>query len=195
MSSMFIIELYAKQVSFMLPSKQSPQILTLDFTPDSCPTFAIRRFAARRHPRQPKQRAIMYNGIGLSTPRGSGTNGYVQRNLGHVRKHPQKQATPLQDVRLYLGHEDQSADNLALRWQMERELKYEAREANAEILAHERKRAIEVKLMELRAQLEDDEVPEKEIAERVAARREELQKGDGAQDSKDSRTYVIVIDY
>lgn len=27
----------------------------------------------------------MYNGIGLQTVRGSGTNGYVQRNLGHVR--------------------------------------------------------------------------------------------------------------
>lgn len=27
----------------------------------------------------------MYNGIGLQTVRGSGTNGYVQRNMGHVR--------------------------------------------------------------------------------------------------------------
>nr|6QDV_R Chain R, Serine/arginine repetitive matrix protein 2 [Homo sapiens] len=26
----------------------------------------------------------MYNGIGLPTPRGSGTNGYVQRNLSLV---------------------------------------------------------------------------------------------------------------
>ena len=26
----------------------------------------------------------MYNGIGLSTVRGSGTSGYVQRNLSHV---------------------------------------------------------------------------------------------------------------
>ena len=27
----------------------------------------------------------MYNGIGLETTRGSGTNGYVQRNLSHLR--------------------------------------------------------------------------------------------------------------
>ncbi|KAG9313530.1 hypothetical protein JVU11DRAFT_5857 [Chiua virens] len=29
----------------------------------------------------------MYNGIGLTTPRGSGTNGYVQRNLSILRTH------------------------------------------------------------------------------------------------------------
>lgn len=27
----------------------------------------------------------MYNGIGLSTARGSGTSGYVQRNLAHTK--------------------------------------------------------------------------------------------------------------
>lgn len=27
----------------------------------------------------------MYNGIGLTTPRGSGTNGYVVKNLGHLK--------------------------------------------------------------------------------------------------------------
>mgnify|MGYP006940049091 CR=1 FL=1 len=26
----------------------------------------------------------MQNGVGLSTPRGSGTNGFVQRNMGFV---------------------------------------------------------------------------------------------------------------
>lgn len=28
----------------------------------------------------------MYNGIGLQTPRGSGTSGYIQRNLSIVKK-------------------------------------------------------------------------------------------------------------
>ena len=28
----------------------------------------------------------MYNGVGLATARGSGTNGYIQRNLSLVRK-------------------------------------------------------------------------------------------------------------
>ena len=30
----------------------------------------------------------MYNGIGLSTPRGSGTNGYVQKNMAFVMPRP-----------------------------------------------------------------------------------------------------------
>jgi len=29
----------------------------------------------------------MYNGIGLETARGSGTNGYVQRNMSFIRRH------------------------------------------------------------------------------------------------------------
>ena len=33
----------------------------------------------------PPGHGAMYNGIGLPTPRGSGTNGYVQRNLSLVR--------------------------------------------------------------------------------------------------------------
>ena len=36
---------------------------------------------------QPKT-AVMYNGIGLSTPRGSGTNGYVQKNMAFVMPRP-----------------------------------------------------------------------------------------------------------
>ena len=31
----------------------------------------------------------MYNGIGLATPRGSGTSGFIQRNLSYV-KNPHK---------------------------------------------------------------------------------------------------------
>ena len=31
---------------------------------------------------------MSYNGVGLSTARGSGTNGYVQRNLSHIKAKP-----------------------------------------------------------------------------------------------------------
>ena len=33
---------------------------------------------------------MSYNGIGLSTVRGSGTNGYIQRNLSAVRRIKEK---------------------------------------------------------------------------------------------------------
>jgi hypothetical protein len=78
----------------------------------------------------------MYNGIGLTTPRGSGTNGHVQRNFAFVR--PGKK-----DVN-YRTEEDIA--------------KLEAttnRQPNLAILDHERKRKIEVKCAELEEVLEN----------------------------------------
>jgi len=72
----------------------------------------------------------MYNGIGLSTPRGSGTNGYVQRNLAFVREKPQNPYQYQQSL-------------------VERQAPVQ-RVPNEEILEHERKRQIEVKLTEWR---------------------------------------------
>lgn len=77
----------------------------------------------------------MYNGIGLQTARGSGTNGYVQRNFAVVRKTKDK-----------------------VHYKTEAELeKLDActnKPANREILDHERKRKLEVKCMELEEVLE-----------------------------------------
>lgn len=69
---------------------------------------------------------MSYNGIGLKTPRGSGTNGYVQRNLGHLQ---------------------------FSRPSFEQQKKFDAvvdtqRPPNEEILEHDRKRAVEVKVAE-----------------------------------------------
>jgi hypothetical protein len=72
----------------------------------------------------------MYNGIGLQTARGSGTNGYVQRNLSFVRQHKD---------RVDYKTEDQIAKAEALV----------KRGPNAGILDHERKRKLEVGILEL----------------------------------------------
>lgn len=77
----------------------------------------------------------MYNGIGLQTPRGSGTNGHVQRNFAFVK--------PSRDTANYRDEADSA--------------KLEAttnRTPNLEILDHERKRKIEVKCAELEETLE-----------------------------------------
>jgi len=77
----------------------------------------------------------MYNGIGLTTPRGSGTNGFVQRNFAVVRKTKDK-----------------------VNYKTEADLaKIEAtsnKQANKEILAHDRKRKMEIKCVELEEVLE-----------------------------------------
>ena len=64
----------------------------------------------------------MYNGIGLTTARGSGTNGYVQKSLAHVRTNKRV--------------EYKDAEH---RERMQRSLN---REPNKDILEHERKRQV-----------------------------------------------------
>ena len=76
----------------------------------------------------------MSSNVGLSTPRGSGTSGYVQRNLAHLR--------PRDQVKPYSTDLDS--------------LKHRHRQPDKEILEHDRKRDVEVKVFELRDRLEDE---------------------------------------
>ena len=73
----------------------------------------------------------MYNGIGITTPRGTGTNGYVQKNLSFV---------PMKRERVEYVKD---ADMKKLETLIEKK-------GNAEILEHEKKRRVEVKCMEMR---------------------------------------------
>lgn len=74
----------------------------------------------------------MYNGIGLQTPRGSGTNGHVQRNWAVVRKTKDKV-----DYK-----SDDKLDSIN-------------KQPNKEILDHVRKRKVELKVAEFTDILED----------------------------------------
>ena len=76
----------------------------------------------------------MSSNVGLSTPRGSGTSGYVQRILAHLK--PRDQGKP------YSTDLDS--------------LKHRQRQPDKDILEHDRKREIEVKVFELRDLLEDE---------------------------------------
>lgn len=91
----------------------------------------------------------MYNGVGLPTPRGSGTSGYVQKNLAYVSKTTSK-----------------------MQFQKELEaLKANPpkppKKPNTEILEHEQKRQIEIQLIGLRAALEKEDNTPEEIEEKV----------------------------
>ncbi|KAH7377971.1 cwf21 domain-containing protein [Cadophora sp. MPI-SDFR-AT-0126] len=96
----------------------------------------------------------MSSNVGLSTPRGSGTSGYVQRNLAHLK--PRDQGKP------YSTDLDS--------------LKHRQRQPDKDILEHDRKREIEVKVFELRDLLEDKGVDEDEIEEQTDALRKKLLK-------------------
>ncbi|MCJ1363249.1 RNA-splicing factor [Acarospora aff. strigata] len=94
----------------------------------------------------------MSSNVGLSTPRGSGTSGYVQRNLSHLR--PRDNAAPY----------PKDFDSM----------KHRQRQPDKDILDHDRLREIEVKVFDLRDKLEDEGVEEDEIEAQTSALREKL---------------------
>lgn len=102
----------------------------------------------------------MSDNVGLSTPRGSGTSGYVQRNLAHIR--PRDSGAPY-PPRGGGGGSDFDAP------------KHRPRQPDRGILEHDRKRAVEVAVLELRDELEDEgALGEDEVEERCAALRARL---------------------
>ncbi|KAM3179837.1 hypothetical protein ACTXT7_017496 [Hymenolepis weldensis] len=97
----------------------------------------------------------MYNGIGLPTPRGSGTNGYVQRNLAFLTTYKDK-------INYKTDEEVKHTDAVPFK------------EPNKEILMHEKKRKVEVKCLELQMQMEDQGYTEEEVQSKVSALRKDL---------------------
>ena len=96
----------------------------------------------------------MSSNVGLSTPRGSGTSGYVQRNLSSLKPRDNSYGQPYPP-----------RDSLPRQ-----------RKPDKDILAHDRAREIEVKVFELRDKLEDAGKDEDAIDEECDAFREKLTK-------------------
>ncbi|KAF2826299.1 cwf21-domain-containing protein [Ophiobolus disseminans] len=94
----------------------------------------------------------MADNVGLTTPRGSGTSGYVQKNRSLLR--------PRDKVAPYPKDYEHA--------------KHRPRQPDAEILEHEAKRDIEVKVFELRDKLEEEAVDEDEIDDQCEALRRKL---------------------
>jgi len=96
---------------------------------------------------------MSYNGVGLTTPRGSGTNGYIQRNLSTVRK-PKK---TLNEIKM-----EQIKPPPVQR------------KPNLEILEHDKKRKIELQLVLYREKLKERNYPEEEIEKKVNELRDSI---------------------
>lgn len=86
----------------------------------------------------------MSSNVGLTTPRGSGTSGYVQRNLSTLKPRDTGYGAPYPPT---------DRDRALPR----------QRQPDKEILDHDRKREVEVKVFDLRDKLEDEGVDEDEI--------------------------------
>ncbi|KAL1306499.1 hypothetical protein AAFC00_005194 [Neodothiora populina] len=98
----------------------------------------------------------MSSNVGLTTPRGSGTSGYVQRNLSHLRPRDNGAGAPYNKDFDLMQHRQRQPDK--------------------EILEHDRKRQIEVKVFELRDKLEDEGVDDDEIDDQCTALRKKLEQ-------------------
>ncbi|ANB11654.1 Pre-mRNA-splicing factor CWC21 [Sugiyamaella lignohabitans] len=128
---------------------------------------------------------MSYNGIGLKTARGSGTNGYIQKSSATERfsegvyAHRQRQQARYErDQRIW------ASTNIADRY------------VDQGIIEHDRKRQVEVKCCELRDKLEEaGDIAEDEIEKQVSDLRKELHeklKKDGQLDgSKLASTHEV----
>ena len=105
----------------------------------------------------------MYNGVGIVTPRGTGTSGHVQRNAASVRRRV--------DPRDARRHED--------------ERRHRTLPKDATLVEHERKREIELLV---RQWARDNDIKNKydkeEAAAKISAKRKEL-SGEKDQDHEE----------
>ncbi|KAJ5107730.1 mRNA splicing factor Cwf21 [Penicillium angulare] len=104
----------------------------------------------------------MSSNVGLTTPRGSGTSGYVQRNSAFIKPRSTGSGAPYPPM----NGPDRS---------------FKQRVPDKQILEHDRRRAIEVKVMEERERLEE----ENERIEEEAAAGAKAGKGKGKEADKD----------
>ncbi|GMJ14363.1 hypothetical protein HRI_005105500 [Hibiscus trionum] len=114
----------------------------------------------------------MYNGIGLTTPRGSGTNGYIQGNKFFVRPKTNRVTDSTRPFEA-----DQGTAGLTTK------------KPNKEILEHDRKRQVELKLVILEDKLTEQGYTESEIADKLVEARKALEE---AQQEKDEEEGEVI---
>jgi serine/arginine repetitive matrix protein 2 len=117
----------------------------------------------------------MYNGIGLTTPRGSGTSGHVTKNMAHVRPEFFRSKVDANSGKAR-SHGDRFAPGAAA-----------GGGANREILDHNRQRQIEGQLFELQEALIEQGKTDAEIESLMATKRRELSLGAAGSSSSSSR--------
>ncbi|MES1907602.1 MAG: hypothetical protein MHM6MM_000689 [Cercozoa sp. M6MM] len=102
----------------------------------------------------------MYNGIGLFTPRGTGTSGYVQANRARAPN----------------ASYAQRVGDVARKGPRDALLRAAAQRNDKTLVEHERRRHIELKVLELREELEDKNEKPEIIKERTRELRRKLMK-------------------
>src|SRR5438034_2745291 len=111
----------------------------------------------------------MSSNVGLSTPRGSGTSGYVQRNLSHLKSRDSGYGAPYPPI---LNASNSSGASGS----------FKQRKPDSQILEHDRRRAIEVQILEERERLEEEN---EKLEEAEGKERETKQKSENSLETED----------
>jgi serine/arginine repetitive matrix protein 2 len=114
----------------------------------------------------------MYNGIGLTTPRGSGTSGHVVKNSSFLR--PEFFRNKIDENTGKHNNSSSQALHSAV--------------GNKEILDHNKKREIESKLYELQETMIEQGYGDAEIEEKLAEARKKTQKNGMGTSSRGSKS-------
>ena len=119
---------------------------------------------------------MSYNGIGLKSAKGSSTSGYIQRNLGDIRvskqgenegkKYKQRQLNSIKREKVEKDIKRNTSNNKQLI------------ENDKELIKHEIRKRNEIKIMEFRDKIEEDnpELDDDKIDTMVNEYREKLNK-------------------
>lgn len=128
---------------------------------------------------------MSYNGIGLQSVKGSSTSGHVQKNLSSTSSRVSKNG--FHESRKLKINQDKLSNDLN---NINNELK-QNNEIKKELINHESLRKIEVKCMDLREKLEDEDVlNDDEIDFKVDELRKKLIKeNEDVNDNKEKKTY------
>ncbi|KAL9183729.1 hypothetical protein ACHAXT_004585 [Thalassiosira profunda] len=132
----------------------------------------------------------MYNGIGLSSVRGTATSGHVQYNAGHVRNSSRRHRTwrNANDGRdgnrgRGFGRGGRGGNESKMPLLTSEALK----EGANELALHERKRRLEVRLLELRDRLEGRGMKDEDIDKEVDGERKRTLEGWARQEEERKR--------
>ena len=90
----------------------------------------------------------MYGGVGVRTARGTGTNGYVQKNLSYIPPN-RKSITNKADA-------SKTQADLAASGDLNAKAALLVKKPNEDIIKHEKKRQVEVQLLLLREEMEKE---------------------------------------
>ncbi|KAJ5734712.1 mRNA splicing factor Cwf21 [Penicillium manginii] len=121
----------------------------------------------------------MSSNVGLTTPRGSGTSGYVQRNSAFMKPRNAGSGAPYPPLT--------GANNYAER-------AFKQRVPDKKILEHDRLRAVEVRVMEERERLEEEnERIEEEVAKKGKGKGKVVKKAEKEEGEQDDESEERVL--